>query len=123
MKTKIATLLHQITHHRHGHRRFRLRIFWVSKWETGQVYGGPEEGGWWYDAGSPVWSCSIPVPFWEEGMYKLCRFLNGREHDRQERENRYGYTSVLSHRDTFYSYGDSDTFRPRPFPSEHPYYC
>jgi hypothetical protein len=26
-------------------------IFYVNKYEIGRAYGGPEEGGWWYDYG------------------------------------------------------------------------
>lgn len=29
---------------------------YVNVYEVGQSYGGPEEGGWWYDTGSPVTS-------------------------------------------------------------------
>lgn len=27
---------------------------WVNVYEMSQEYGGPEEGGWWYDSGEPV---------------------------------------------------------------------
>jgi len=30
------------------------RGFVVQMYETGQAYGGPEEGGWWYDYGEPM---------------------------------------------------------------------
>jgi hypothetical protein len=100
----------------------RPRIYWVSKWSVAQQYGGPEEGGWWYDSGVPVWRFSIPVPFVEELSYALCRFLNGREHKRAEREEEYGYTSVLSYRSDHYSYSHSDTFRPQPYPTCRPHY-
>lgn len=36
---------------RHDHER--VATWWsVGVYETGREYGGPEEGGWWYDTGS-----------------------------------------------------------------------
>jgi hypothetical protein len=32
---------------------------YVNAYSVGRYYGGPEEGGWWYDAGTPLAS----VPF------------------------------------------------------------
>jgi len=100
----------------------RLRIFYVCKYDVAQQYGGPEEGGWWFDSGYPVWRFCIPVPVFEELDHMLCRWFNGREHERAEKEEDYGYTSVLSHRSTHYSYHGSDTFRPMPYPTERPHY-
>ena len=37
---------------------------WVNAYEISQMYGGAEEGGWFFDAGVPIWSkpglCSCP---------------------------------------------------------------
>lgn len=33
--------------------------FWVNVYSIHRCFGGPEEGGWWYDTGDPV--ASIPV--------------------------------------------------------------
>tara|TARA_Y100000310_G_C20512930_1_gene729765 strand:- start:41 stop:403 length:363 start_codon:yes stop_codon:yes gene_type:complete len=30
--------------------------FWVNAYEISQVYGGAEEGGWFFDVGTPIWS-------------------------------------------------------------------
>lgn len=35
-------------------RRKSKRKYIVAVFATQQVYGGPEEGGWWYEAGYPV---------------------------------------------------------------------
>ena len=29
-------------------------MFYVNVYEIGQAYGGPEEGGWYYDVGTPI---------------------------------------------------------------------
>lgn len=29
-------------------------VFFVNVWDVDRVYGGPEEGGWWYDAGECI---------------------------------------------------------------------
>jgi hypothetical protein len=33
--------------------------YWVAVYETGREYGGPEEGGWWYDTGRLVASACL----------------------------------------------------------------
>src|SRR5215469_14036035 len=96
-------------------------MHYLGKFEVSQHYGGSEEGGRYYDSGYPVWKFGIPMPdkpiFW-----RVYRWLNGKERKRQEQENKYGYTSVLSYRDNFYSYQQSDSFKLRPFPAERPHY-
>ena len=96
--------------------------YWVTKYEVEQQYGGPEEGGWWYDSGVPVedWE---PMPFYsEEAAYAKCRELNEQEYERQEKEERYDYTSVLSYRSTHYSYNVDETPDPQPYPKTRPHY-
>ena len=39
---------------------------YVTVWHTEQAYGGPEEGGWYYQQGEPV-----------EGVYTLCCMAEG----------------------------------------------
>lgn len=96
-------------------------MHYVGKFEVGLAYGGPEEGGWYFDSGMPVWRFAIPVPF--EGLaYRLSRWLNGREKQRQEREEQYDYTSVLAYRSTHYGYKVGDSFRLQPYPSQRPVY-
>lgn len=34
--------------------RYGKRIQFVTVYETDRAYGGPEEGGWWYDVGTVV---------------------------------------------------------------------
>tara|TARA_R110002020_G_scaffold123419_1_gene279824 strand:- start:83 stop:436 length:354 start_codon:yes stop_codon:yes gene_type:complete len=31
-----------------------FKMFYVNVYEIGQAYGGPEEGGWYYDVGKPI---------------------------------------------------------------------
>jgi hypothetical protein len=95
--------------------------WFVHRFEVGQVFGGPEEGGWWYDAGSPD-------PEWApercEGIgaaLRRCRQLNEQERERREGLE-YGYTSVLSYREDHFAY---DLCRKRvaePFPATKPHY-
>lgn len=39
-------------------------MLYVNVYEVGRAYGGPEEGGWWFDTGSPV--AAIPVALTED---------------------------------------------------------
>jgi len=96
--------------------------FWLHKITTHQSYGGPEEGGWWYDAEAPIDpddpDYMPPIPFSDkEKAYEACRGCNHRERERRETLGT-GYTSVLSYRETFYSYTvtESEVFTPEPRP-------
>lgn len=40
-----------------------MRLF-VNIYSAGRAYGGPEEGGWWFDVGTPIGS--IPVEHTED---------------------------------------------------------
>ena len=43
---------------------------YLNTYETWQAYGGPEEGGWWYECGQPVQSIKISDEDYEEFMEK-----------------------------------------------------
>ena len=36
-----------------------MRELWVSAYEVTQKYAGPEEGGWFYDVGIPLWTSPL----------------------------------------------------------------
>jgi len=44
------------------------QILYVNLYRVTRHYGGPEEGGWWYDAGEPL--ASVPIPgVWRSDEY------------------------------------------------------
>jgi len=90
-------------------------MYYVHKMGQCQSYGGPEEGGWWWDKKWPLlWDehgYEPPVPHAnEEEAFAHCRALNKAEYERRAVECRYGYTSVLSHRDNFYTYDVTESY-------------
>lgn len=97
--------------------------YFIHKHEVAQSYGGPEEGGWWYETGIPV-KDFIPVgPFdTRDEASEKCRELNLAERDRAEREEEYGYTSVLSYRSNHYAYSVHETTVMEPYPERRPHY-
>jgi len=97
------------------------QTFYIHMHEVWQEKGGPEEGGWWYDAGKPVESWHV-LKFDDENTATLiCRTLNEQEHKRRETEP-HPYHSVLSGQSTFYQYSVEEYPTPRPFPSDRPHY-
>lgn len=57
---------------------------YVNAYELTQGYGGPEEGGWWYDVGTPLASVPIyddqdPEPVIEDLKGKFSYYDNYRE--------------------------------------------
>jgi hypothetical protein len=89
--------------------------YFIHKHEVELAYGGPEEGGWWYNIGTPVedW---IPEGFaTEDEAYERCHELNEQEHERRQREED-------SYRSTHYSYSVHETTVMRPFPETRPRY-
>jgi hypothetical protein len=89
---------------------------YINIYELDRHYGGPEEGGWWYDSGTPVVSLALP-----DGTH---------EHEAQEAVDalRMVYTyanrmgSVLYPED---GYDYSVVLEEEPakaYPTERPYY-
>jgi hypothetical protein len=97
------------------------KVYWVHKHAVALQYGGPEEGGWWFDVGQPTGFSMGPFTD-EEAAYEQCRKLNELEYERREREEKYDYTSVLSHMSDHYSYTVEDYPDPKPFPEVRPHY-
>ena len=97
-------------------------MFWIHKHEVAQAYGGPEEGGWWYDTGVPASDWSPLEFFCEEAAYERCRELNRAEAERAEAEEQYGYTSVLSHRSEHFAYSVEASPLMVAYPEQRPHY-
>lgn len=99
-------------------------MFFIHKHSVAQQYGGPEEGGWWFDTGVPDedWNPLLFQFLDEDDAYAACRALNESEHKRAEAEEEYGYSSVLSHRSTHYSYSVEDTPIMSVYPTTRPHY-
>lgn len=108
---------------------------YIHKYEVWEEKGGYEEGGWWFTQGTPISRIATipldtPVEFdkysdWRpdvEFAYSLCRALNNQEAERRNRDNKYGFHSVLSHRDTFYEYDLSDSAISDRYPVPRPHY-
>jgi len=96
--------------------------YYIHKHEVVQQYGGPEEGGWWFDSG-------IPDPHWnvlsfndDEEAYIVCRALNEAEKIRAKREEDYEYTSVCSYNSVHYGYSVEDFPTPTWYPLHRPHY-
>jgi len=87
---------------------------WVSAYEVTRHYGGPEEGGWYYDAGTPL--ASIPVD--TEGEAHAARVtLKAKFHDDYaDRRTRF---SVIGEEDLLIVLEDGPA---EPWPLETPHY-
>lgn len=107
-------------------------MFYIHKHEIALRYGGPEEGGWYYEEGWPAYTqytkrtkpplMNVLGPFEDvDFTYRLVRALNAKEHKRQETED-YDYHSVLSYKSTHYTYSVAETSQIRGYPAERPYY-
>lgn len=86
-------------------------MFYIHKHETALTYAGPEEGGWYYDHKTPVegW---IPLSMNDEdAAYEMCRLFNEQEYTRRE-GLQYGYTSVLSYREEFFTFSVTESSVP-----------
>lgn len=60
-------------------------IYYVNVYEADRAYGGPEEGGWWYDIGEPF--ASIPCETWKEAVEVREELL--RKYPRTGKRNNY----------------------------------
>lgn len=96
-------------------------MWYVHKYEVAQQYGGPEEGGWWFQVGSPVEGFRLAYTV-EETAYEACRALNGGERERAKRDEEYEYTSVLSYKSQHFSYDVSEKAYAEAYPKSRPHY-
>jgi hypothetical protein len=93
--------------------------WYVHTYEVWLSYGGPEEGGWHYEEGSPTGDRESFST--REQAEARCRELNEQENERRQ-ELRYGFTSVLSNRETFYAFRFCTAPEVFPYPEERPHY-
>ena len=87
---------------------------YVNAYGVVLAFGGPEEGGWWYDAGDPL--ASVPVANREQAIEAL-RTLHGKLAEQYAPDNRWqssGSTPDLS-------LCVEDHFA-QPYPAERPHY-
>lgn len=87
---------------------------YVVIWFNTREYGGPEEGGWWFDTGEPqkVYTCKSP------DERAVCEELANKQVEKQN-EGRRLLSSVLS--TGRYSVSIEDE-RPVPYPAVAPHY-
>jgi len=100
--------------------------WYIHKHDIALEYGGPEEGGWYYESGVPVeieeWNPAHHQFEDEDDAYATCRGLNAQEIERRDAEEQYEYTSVLSFRSNHYAYAVEDNPTPYSYPSYRPHY-
>lgn len=97
------------------------RVFFVHKHAISLEYGGPEEGGWWYEMGIPTGFSLGPITD-EEAAYEQTRALNELEHERRKVEEEYDYTSVLAKMSNHFAYSVEDYAEPKAYPERRPHY-
>jgi hypothetical protein len=93
---------------------------YVHKYDVALVYNGPEEGGQYFTAGTPTGFTLGPLT--EHQARVQCRKYNELERERQQREERYEFSSVLAYRSTHYEYDIDTNPVGTPFPQERPHY-
>ena len=67
--------------------------WYVNEYEASRAYGGPEEGGWWYDTGRFI-ACHGITPSREEADRILHRDVFA-DYVRRQNESQYATSSVL----------------------------
>lgn len=97
----------------------------IALYETHRVYGGPEEGGWWYDAGaaSPMTIRNFPPEHWgtddnDAGHAQWYLKYLQRQADEWNEQNRKDRSTELRYHATFYV----NETAPGHFPAQRPVY-
>ena len=96
----------------------KMTKFLVSVYEANQAYGGPEEGGWWYDVGELVRTVRTFASRGEASTY--CRRMNALL-KRTLNKDRAPLSSVVC--DGWYVARVDTDIAPQYYPTETPYYC
>ena len=90
-------------------------ITYVNAYAVTRHYGGPEEGGWWFNAGEPLASVPLTDP--------------AKDEVEAERARLEGIFADLAHGDINSVNGGvkievyTEDHAATPFPKEQPYYC
>lgn len=93
----------------------------VAIYLVDRAYGGPEEGGWWYECGEPVLEFAAKTRGFarENDAYRYAETLNQSSFIEELNEGRPDIGSVLSRGQ--YSAVVQEGF-PSPFPATRPHY-
>ena len=89
-------------------------IIYANVFRVTRQYGGPEEGGWWYDAGEVIGSIRVLATDCED---RLRKYLMRAYEDEQCLRGRH---SAAGGADVVIRLEDHEA---EPFPSERPVYC
>lgn len=95
--------------------------YFVAVYLVDKEYGGPEEGGWWYEAGRPVLEPNLPKPVWHNSLAEAERHrdLLQKSLDAGVNKERRSISSVLSQGEYR---AVVDAGWPLPFPVSRPRY-
>jgi hypothetical protein len=114
---------------------------YLNTYETWQAYGGPEEGGWWYECGEPVQSILISDEDLEEWLEKtdydyrmdLLRqttYNYTKGNPATPKDTGYGGYTFMPESDEPTGYYEDNSFSScfeenfaKFYPEERPYYC
>ena len=117
-------------------------MIYLNTYETEECYGGPEEGGWWFTAGTPVQSVLVSdeddLDAWRESqdsdkLREMCQratlqYTQGRSP--QPADTGYGGYTFAVGSDEPVSYRQTDSYTSffedhfaKPYPEERPHYC
>lgn len=95
---------------------------YVNIYEIWQNYGGPEEGGWWYECGSPLYSVRLPYP-----IARIFSSMIWKRYKDYGRKWWYPHPGSLDGNAVDISDGKVVCYiEPHPaqgYPQERPYYC
>lgn len=97
-----------------------MTTYIVAVYDIAQRYGGPEEGGWWYIAGSLV--RQVKTFRSESRAYDYCRRLNAKLHSRTfgPNQGRRELSSVLSNGECQAEVHENHA--PKGYPERRPHY-
>ena len=101
-------------------------MYSVAIYNATQMYGGPEEGGWWYDqlSLSSEDNLALHTKFFqnEDDAYAYSRYLNRTVCEEYNKLNEYEYTSVLAEPDAYITAQVHEGYPPTYDPDERPHY-
>lgn len=95
-----------------------MATFVIGFYELDRAYGGPEEGGWWYDCGQLV--RAFRVAHSEAEAIRLCRRANDLLHRLQRNKRDIG--SVIYSGGRHCAWFSDDGRLPSHWPETRPYY-
>lgn len=101
-----------------------MTTYYINRYTVNQAYGGPEEGGWWFECG--IYQMSIPRLLYASGAKEVAIALRDRLQEQTDEEQDAGPDAYRRNLSSVCCEGRTvwrlETHEGKDYPTERPHY-